>query len=220
MLKFSASVLSREAPVYGGDSFIAFTFQRRDLSLQCHLVADSEVETLGAQDAQFYLCHVQPSAVHWGVVELQSLGDTARFCRLEGIVQRTQLVCVEIVQHQPYRLGVRICLINQPSHLMCEVRGSTSLGNLAVATMPPACASTPHYHVNCESAIYVLKGTGRFLTGKRLENSLAIGPGDFIYVPPDSVHQPVNNSLTEPMELIVARNAPVEIVVEYDPTAE
>ena len=89
--------------------------------------------------------------------------------------------------------------------------------HLAVATIPPACASSPHYHVNCESAIYVVKGTGRFLTGKKLENELPIGPGDFIYVPPDAVHQPVNDSLSEPMELIVARNTPVEIVVEYDP---
>lgn len=89
--------------------------------------------------------------------------------------------------------------------------------HLAVATIPPGCASSPHYHVNCESAIYVVKGSGRFLTGKNLEKSLSIGPGDFIYVPPDSVHQPVNDSLSEPMELIVARNAPVEIVVEYDP---
>ena len=62
--------------------------------------------------------------------------------------------------------------------------------HLAVATIPPGCASSPHYHVNCESAIYVLKGKGRFFTGKRLENSLAIAPGDFIYVPPNSVHQP------------------------------
>ena len=90
--------------------------------------------------------------------------------------------------------------------------------HLAVATIPSGCASSPHYHVNCESAIYVVKGEGRFLPGKRLESSLAIGPGDFIYVPPDSVHQPVDDSLTEPMELIVARNAPVEIVVEHDPS--
>jgi len=34
-----------------------------------------------------------------------------------------------------------------------------------------------------------------------------------IYVPAEAVHQPVNDGL-EPMELIVARNAPVEIVVE------
>ena len=89
--------------------------------------------------------------------------------------------------------------------------------HLAIATIPPGCASSPHYHVNCESAIYVSSGNGRFLTGKNLEKTLDIGPGDFIYVPPDSVHQPVNDSLSEAMELIVARNAPVEIVVEFDP---
>lgn len=89
--------------------------------------------------------------------------------------------------------------------------------HLAVATIPPGCASSPHYHVNCESAIYVSKGSGRFLTGRRLETALDIATGDFIYVPPDSVHQPVNDSLSEPLELIVARNAPVEIVVEFDP---
>ena len=89
--------------------------------------------------------------------------------------------------------------------------------HLAIATIPPGCASSPHYHVNCESAIYVSKGKGRFLTGKRLETSLDISEGDFIYVPPDSVHQPVNDSLSETMELIVARNAPVEIVVEFNP---
>ena len=89
--------------------------------------------------------------------------------------------------------------------------------HLAIATIPPGCASSPHYHVNCESAIYVSKGKGRFLTGRRLEKSLDIAAGDFIYVPPDSVHQPVNDSLSETMELIVARNAPVEIVVEFDP---
>jgi uncharacterized RmlC-like cupin family protein len=67
-----------------------------------------------------------------------------------------------------------------------------------------------------ESAIYVLKGRGRFITGPHLENELPIGPGDFIYVPPDAVHQPVNDG-PEPMEMVVARNAPVEILVEYQP---
>ena len=69
---------------------------------------------------------------------------------------------------------------------------------------------------NCESAIYVVSGSGRFLSGSELERSDQIGPGDFIYVPPNSVHQPINDSPSEPMQLIVARNAPVEIVVEYD----
>ena len=88
--------------------------------------------------------------------------------------------------------------------------------HLAIATIPPACASTPHYHVNCETAIYVVKGAGRFLTGRHLEKSMEISAGDFIYVPQDSVHQPVNDSTSESLELIVARNTPVEIVVEFD----
>ena len=91
--------------------------------------------------------------------------------------------------------------------------------HLALATIPPGCASSPHYHVNCESAIYVLRGTGRFVVGPRLDRSLPIRPGDFIYVPPNAVHQPVNDSVSEPLELLVARNAPVEIVVEWERNA-
>ena len=90
--------------------------------------------------------------------------------------------------------------------------GSTGI-HLAIATIPAGCSSTPHYHVNCESAIYVSKGRGRFFVGERLETSLPIGPGDFLYIPAEAVHQPVNDG-DQPMELIVARNTPVEIVVE------
>jgi uncharacterized RmlC-like cupin family protein len=92
--------------------------------------------------------------------------------------------------------------------------GSSGI-HLAVATIPPGCSSSPHYHVNCESAIYVSKGTGRFLVGDGLETALVIGPGDFLYVPAEAVHQPVNDG-SEPLELIVARNTAVEIVVEVE----
>ena len=93
--------------------------------------------------------------------------------------------------------------------------GSTGI-HLAVATIPPHCASSPHYHVNCESAIYVIKGQGRFVIGDNLETELPIGPGDFIYVPAEAVHQPVNDS-PDDMEIIVARNTPVEIGVDVEP---
>ncbi len=122
------------------------------------------------------------------------------------------------------------CRVVRPNELETEIRsgamtrlagvsqglvGSTGI-HLAIATIPPGCASTPHYHVNCESAIYVVKGKGRFIIGEKLDNEIPIGPGDFIYVPQDAVHQPVNDG-SDPMELIVARNTPVEIVEEYQP---
>ena len=89
--------------------------------------------------------------------------------------------------------------------------------HLAVATIPPGCASSPHYHTNCESAIYIVQGRGTFLVGDDLKTGLEFGPGDFIYVPPEAPHQPVNHSATEPVVMVVARNAPVELVEEYDP---
>jgi uncharacterized RmlC-like cupin family protein len=85
--------------------------------------------------------------------------------------------------------------------------------HLAIATIPAGCNSSPNHHTNCESAIYVIKGHGRFIVGDNLDNPLPIGPGDFIFVPAEAVHQPVNDS-DEVMEIIVARNTPVEIVQE------
>ncbi len=93
--------------------------------------------------------------------------------------------------------------------------GSTGI-HLAIATVPPGRCSTAHYHVNCESAIYVVSGEGMFLHGRELDVEESIGPGDFIYVPPDSNHQPVNTSADEDLVLIVARNTPVEIVVDLE----
>ena len=94
--------------------------------------------------------------------------------------------------------------------------GSTGI-HLAIASIQAGCASSPHYHVNCESAIYVVKGHGRFVIGDNLETELTIGPGDFIYVPANAVHQPINDG-SEDLEIIVARNTPVEIVVEVEPS--
>ena len=93
--------------------------------------------------------------------------------------------------------------------------GSTGI-HLAIATIPAGCSSSPDYHVNCESAIYVVKGKGRFMIGENLDKALRMEAGDFLYVPAEAVHQPVNDG-TEPLELIVARNTAVEIVVETEP---
>lgn len=94
-----------------------------------------------------------------------------------------------------------------------SLTGSTGI-HLAIATVPPGRCSTTHYHTNCESAIYVVSGKGTFLSGPELDREDTISAGDFIYVPPNSNHQPVNTSETENLVLVVARNTPVELVVE------
>jgi uncharacterized RmlC-like cupin family protein len=55
-----------------------------------------------------------------------------------------------------------------------------------------------------------------------LRESVINEAGDFIFIPADVPHQPVNLSTTEPAHAIVARNDPneQENVVRYDPAAD
>ncbi|MSQ33267.1 MAG: cupin domain-containing protein [Dehalococcoidia bacterium] len=93
-----------------------------------------------------------------------------------------------------------------------ETTGSVALWMGFVST-PPGCASGVHHHGDCESGIYILRGRMRFLFGERLERSLDVQPGDFLYIEPGTVHQEVNLSATEPAEFIVARNCGGMLVV-------
>ena len=85
--------------------------------------------------------------------------------------------------------------------------------------IPPGAAAEPHKHVEFETAIYVLKGKVETRYGEGLRKSVINGPGDFVFIPPDLPHQPVNLSKTETAEAIVARNdsSESEAVVPYDP---
>ena len=94
-----------------------------------------------------------------------------------------------------------------------SLTGATGI-HLAIATIPVGCSSSAHIHLNCESALYIIKGRGKFMVGEKLDKPIAFGPGDYLFVPPGAPHQPVNDG-DETIEMIVARNTPVEIVEEY-----
>ena len=88
--------------------------------------------------------------------------------------------------------------------------------------IPPGAAAEPHSHVNFETAIYVLKGKVETRYGEGLKKSVVNQAGDFVFIPPDLPHQPVNLSDTETAEAIVARNdaSESEAVVPYSPVSE
>lgn len=129
-----------------------------------------------------------------------------------------QKVEIKVIRAHERQVEVSSGRMTRLAGVSQELVGAKGI-HLAVATVPPGCESSAHHHVNCESAIYITRGRGKMLVGDSLEKALDIGPGDFIYVPPMAVHQPVNDSKTEPLEMIVARNSPVEIVEEYKPAA-
>lgn len=80
--------------------------------------------------------------------------------------------------------------------------------------VPAGARSRPHYHENCESALYMLAGRIEIRWGQQLEESLVVEPGDLLYVPPRETHVVVNLSDAEPADYVVARDSPHEDSVE------
>jgi uncharacterized RmlC-like cupin family protein len=80
--------------------------------------------------------------------------------------------------------------------------------------VPAGAQSRPHYHANCESALYMLSGSIEIRWGDHLEERLTVEPGDMLYVPPRQTHIVVNRSATEAAEYVVARDSPTEDSVE------
>ena len=87
-----------------------------------------------------------------------------------------------------------------------DVCGSVGLW-VGFVSVPPNTKSGVHHHGDAETGIYTIRGSVRMCFGERLEKSVVAEPGDFLYVPPTTIHLEENLSDTEPWEVIVARNS-------------
>ena len=90
-----------------------------------------------------------------------------------------------------------------------KTAGAKGLSLLRVV-IPPGGAAEPHVHKGFELAVYLIQGRVETRYGEGLKKSVVNETGDFIFIPPDVPHQPVNLSQTEPAIAIVARNDPEE----------
>ena len=87
-----------------------------------------------------------------------------------------------------------------------DVCGSKGLW-FGFVSVPPGNRSGIHHHGDAETGIYVLRGRLRFSFGDKLEKSVIAEPGDFLYVPPQTMHMEENLDDSQPRDVIVARNA-------------
>ena len=92
--------------------------------------------------------------------------------------------------------------------------GSSGIWMGEVST-EPGFRSGAHHHGDVESAIYVLSGRIRMRWGDRLEHSIEAGPGDFIFVPSQLVHQEMNIA-DERAIAILARGGQENVVVNVE----
>lgn len=79
-----------------------------------------------------------------------------------------------------------------------------------IVVIPPGGKAVAHYHNGYETAIYIVKGCAETKYGENLAQSSINEAGDFLFIPPNVPHQPVNLSDTEEVIAVVARNDPNE----------
>lgn len=95
-------------------------------------------------------------------------------------------------QQLPYFVGIS------------SASGATKL-SMNLVIIPPHSSAEPHFHRGYETAVYTIKGSAEVRYGPNLEESLIVEEGDFLFIPADMPHQPVNHG-DEPVLAIVARN--------------
>jgi uncharacterized RmlC-like cupin family protein len=94
-------------------------------------------------------------------------------------------------------------------HRMAAIdRASCGSENLwvGVVSVEPSTRTGAHHHGEVESVVCVTGGTITIRWGERLENRAEAGPGDFIYIPANLVHQEVNESADRAVDSIVIRS--------------
>lgn len=81
--------------------------------------------------------------------------------------------------------------------------------SMNLVVIPPLSSAEPHSHRGYETAVYMMKGRVDVRYGPQLESLLKLEEGDFLFIPADIPHQPVNLG-ADPALAIVARNDPNE----------
>lgn len=79
----------------------------------------------------------------------------------------------------------------------------------------PGAVSGWHHHGDHESVIYVLSGSLRMESGRHGEDAVDATPGEFIYVPPYTVHRE-GNTTDRPATLVVTRSGQGDSVFNVD----
>ena len=111
-MQFGSGILSAEPPVDGDARCVALGLVARDLALQGVRVGVSPLETGAAQRAEFDLRHVQPTGVLGRVVKLEALHDAPGLGGVEGLIEGSHAVSIQIVQNHPHHRGIGVSLIH------------------------------------------------------------------------------------------------------------
>ena len=123
------------------------------------------------------------------------------------------------MDHEPTGTGEAILIRNQRTYegrqgltygegIFAENSGAQRLC-LHTLRIPPGGRAKVHLHAHHETAIYLISGNVSVLHGAGLAHRTEMEPGDFLYIPADCPHLPVNTGSVEAFA-VLARTDPKE----------
>lgn len=93
--------------------------------------------------------------------------------------------------------------------IFAENTGAAGL-SMHLLRIPPGGRARAHVHAGHETAIYLISGQALVLHGDGLHHRDEMVAGDFMYIPANVPHLPINPSASEDAVAVVARTDPNE----------
>lgn len=93
--------------------------------------------------------------------------------------------------------------------------GTTGVWLARITAEPGSGISPVHHHRESEAVVTVLSGTLTIFHGESCRERIELGPGDFLFIPPFTLHAEGNLG-NEPADIVMARST-AEPIAEYHP---
>ena len=121
ILEFNSRCLIAKLPVYGCRITViilipCFKFFSKSINIR-----DPAVEALLSHDVYPYFCDIKPAAVLWSIVDLNLSCESSCFLRRKSLIQRCNVVRIQIIHDKNNLLSIRIYLINKVLNLFCPI---------------------------------------------------------------------------------------------------
>src|SRR3972149_3078498 len=172
-MQFRACFLNGEMPSDRRLGRIAFSLQSGDFLHQRGFISDPARQALALKYTELQFGHVQPTAMLGRVMKLQAFENASRLFGREGLIQRGWPMGVEITQHHPDQLGLRVNLITQPLHLSGEILHGATVGH---RHMPPTASGFKLHKQIARAVALVLIVVAFHLPRRGRQRGLRLGP--------------------------------------------
>jgi len=159
MFQFNSGICSSELPNDFFDTIVSVSFPCSDFNLHGRHVCNPTIETLSFEHAEFDLRHIEPATMLWSVMNIQSFRQASGLLGFKGLIERNNVVRIQIVHNQPHLDGIRITFVKHLLDLLRPILSGTAFSDCYMA-----CSDTPE---GCQ------RWTVRLLADKAVELKFA-----------------------------------------------